>query len=128
MTEKLTPQRVTAVFIDCLFSDGEDTSKHVEAKGITVDVGFDPERLTSHKSEIEEMLNELPNEFQQSGGGGWTFLNACNDKNGHQWTDLQRTVQEVCFQRNESSEKVPKRKSSTLGPSRHSNRPHSSST
>ena len=95
ITTKLTSDRVTKTFLDCLFREGEDTSNHIRAVGIMTSVGFHPERLASHKTEIEEMLGELPNGFQRSGGGGWTFLNACNDKNGNQWTGLHQIMEQL---------------------------------
>jgi len=95
MEQKLTSERVTKVFRDCLFKDDEDTSNHIEARGIMINVGFHPERLEEHTVEIEEMLGELPSEFQKSGGGGWSFLNACNDKYGNQWTGEQTVMEQL---------------------------------
>ena len=95
MKDKLTAERVETTFMDCLFKEGEDTSNYVEAKGITTNVGFHPKRLASHKSEVDEMLGELPSEFQKDNGGGWSFLNACNDKDGNQWTGLHRTMEQL---------------------------------
>lgn len=92
---KLNPQRVSAIFMDCLFREGEDTSNHIKAEGVIITVGFHPERLASHKDGIEEMLGELPDEFKQSTGGGWSFLNACNDKNGNQWTGEHRVMEQL---------------------------------
>jgi len=94
-TMVLNPERVNAIFTDCLFGDGEDTSKYVKAEGITSNVGFHPGRLEGHKAEIEAMLDELPDEFKKSGGGGWSFLNACNDKHGNQWTDLHLRMEQL---------------------------------
>jgi hypothetical protein len=91
----LDPEWVNAVFMDCLFKDGEDASKHVKAEGIQRTVGFHPERLASHKTEIEAMLDELPDEFKKSGGGGWSFLNACNDKHGNQWTGSHQRMEQL---------------------------------
>ena len=91
----LDPERVTPIFTDCLFRDGEDTSNHIKAEGIGRNVGFPPERLQNHKAEIEAMLDELPDEFKKSGGGGWSFLNACNDKHGNQWTGLHQRMEQL---------------------------------
>jgi hypothetical protein len=91
----LDPQRVEAIFMDCLFKEGEDTSNHIEAEGIIGSVGFHPERLESHRAEIEALLGELPNEFKVSGGGGWSFLMACNDKHGNQWTSLHLRMDQL---------------------------------
>lgn len=82
---ELTAERVDAIFRDCLFREGEDTTGYVEADGIVHPVGFHPGRLKSHELEIAELLDELPDEFKKTGGGGWSFLNACMDKHGNQW-------------------------------------------
>ena len=95
MSTKLTAENVVKVFEDCLFHDGEDTNNHVKAEGITMTVGFHPGRLDKHRKKIEAMLQELPNEFQKSGGSGWSFLNACMDKHGNQWTGLHRTMEQL---------------------------------
>ncbi|OGL24843.1 hypothetical protein A3A68_02525 [Candidatus Saccharibacteria bacterium RIFCSPLOWO2_01_FULL_48_13] len=91
-TTILDPERVNVIFLDCLFKDYEDTSNMVVAEGIVDTVGFHPERLESHRDEIEALLMELPNEFMRSGGGGWSFLNACLDKHGNQWTGLHQRM------------------------------------
>ena len=92
---KLTSDRVGIIFEDCLFKEKEDTSNYVKAEGIMTNVGFHPDRLESHKAEVDEMLEQLPNEFQKSGGGGWSFLNACNDRDGNQWTGLQQVMEQL---------------------------------
>ncbi len=91
----IDPEHVNAIFMDCLFKEGEDTSKYIKAEGIVTNVGFHPERLKSHKAEIVTMLDELPDEFKESGGGGMSFLNACNDKHGNQWTSLYQRMEQL---------------------------------
>lgn len=81
----LNATRVHEIFIDCLFRKGEDTTNHIPAWGITISAGFHPVRLDGHRAEITAMLFELPEQFMSSNGGGWSFLNACHDKNGVQW-------------------------------------------
>ena len=34
---------------------------------------------------IVEMLEQLPFKFRESGGGGWSFLNACRRADGYHW-------------------------------------------
>lgn len=92
---KLEPQTVEKIFRDCLFQEGEDTSKHIPAEGITTNVGFHPDRLKQHHLEIVELLQELPSEFQEKHGGGWSFLNACEDKNGNLWTGLHSIMEQL---------------------------------
>jgi len=91
----LTSEHVEQVFLDCLFKNGEDTSNYIKAIGIINNVGLHSERLEAYRSEIELMLSELPDEFKASIGGGWSFLNMCNDKNGNQWTDLHLRMEQL---------------------------------
>lgn len=86
---KLTSQNVDTVFMDCLFEDGEDTSNPAIAEGVINKFGFHKDRLESHKEEIKEMLQCLPDEFHREKGGGWTFLNACMDRDDIQWGEHQ---------------------------------------
>lgn len=94
-SDVLTADRVNSTFIDCLFKDGEDTSNYIAAEGITLTVGFHPDRLEKHRHEIHDMLSELPDEFKTSGGGGYTFLNACLDRHGNQWTGMHQTQEHL---------------------------------
>jgi hypothetical protein len=91
----LTADRVEEVMRDCLFRDDEPIEPRVEVAGIVERYGFHPERLEAHRSDVEDLLSELPVEFfdvAEGGGGGWSFLNACMDRNGTQWTGLHRTM------------------------------------
>lgn len=92
---ELTATNVHEVFMKCLFADGEDTAAHVVAEGVMNKVGFHPIRLEENKANIAAMLNNLPDNFRKDGGGGWSFLNACEDKNGNQWADLHSTIDEL---------------------------------
>jgi hypothetical protein len=101
----LTTENVTSIFKDCLFKDGENTSNPVMSEGITSKFGFHKERLESHKEDISEMLSKLPKEFQQNTGGGMSFLNACNDVDGRQWTSLHQVMEQL-FVLGQAIEKV----------------------
>jgi len=48
---------------------------------------------------VDSLYQEaLPDEFHTGKGGGWSFLDACNDRNGAQWTSLHRTMDQlVCL-------------------------------
>jgi len=95
MDTELNPQKVEAVFRDCLFNNGEDLSGAVEAEGIRSTVFFHPGRLQNHKAEIETMLRELPTEFKEGKGNGGSFLDACTDRHGNLWTGFQQRVDEL---------------------------------
>jgi hypothetical protein len=82
----LNGEKVRSVFMDCLFQEGEDSTKHVRADGIVNNVGFHPGRLEQHRAEIVEMLDELPDQFKESNGGGWSFL---------QWTDFHQRMEQL---------------------------------
>lgn len=79
---------VRAIFSDCLFKEGEDTSNHIPAEGVVRSVSFHPQRLESHREEVRELIKQLPIEFMpehMGGGDGYTFLNLPFDKDGNQW-------------------------------------------
>jgi hypothetical protein len=94
-------EKVTAVFMDCLYRDGEvggspEVPKDaVIVEGIMGKFGFHPERLESHREDVRGFLNEMPAMFHKDTGGGWTFLNLCNDKNNEQWTGFHRTMEQL---------------------------------
>lgn len=80
-------------FMDCLFDDEEPRDKYVPVEGITVNIAFHPERLESKRSFIKACVAELNADFTE--GGGMTFLNLCEDKNGNQWTSFHRVMEEL---------------------------------
>lgn len=91
----IDPDRVAAIFMECLYDPQKDTADMVKAEGIVCTVGFAQSRLDEHRDEITTMLKNLPLQFQEQGGGGWSFLNACNDKNGEQWTGLHQRMEQL---------------------------------
>lgn len=91
----LTDENVHAVFLDCLFKEFDPTDNHVIGEAVMGKFGFNPEKLKKYDSDIAAMLDELPETFKKSGGGGWSFLNMCEDKNGHQWTGFHKQVDEL---------------------------------
>ena len=91
----INADRVDEIFRDCLFNKGENTNNSIKAEGILVDVEFHPERLESYRDEVKQMLDNLPAGFHEKTGGGWTFPQACNDRNGDQWTDFQQRMEQL---------------------------------
>lgn len=92
---RLDPRRIETIFFACLFQDGEDTTDHLVGEGITTSVGFHPGRLEEYEQEITDLLADLPEPFMRSKGGGWSFLQACFDKNNIQWTGSHRTMEQL---------------------------------
>lgn len=103
--KQLTAANVTTIIEDCLFKDeelvnGQPPKDAVLVEGIVKNFGFHPGRLAEHKDEILELLHQLPNEFQDmgtGGGGGWSFLNACNTKDGVQWGEHNNMEELLCL-------------------------------
>lgn len=95
MMSKLSSETVENVFLKCLFQDGEDTTNAVMVDGVVRNYGFHPERLEQERGTIARLLDELQDEFKDSVGGGFTFLSACNDKHGEQWTGLHSIMEQL---------------------------------
>jgi hypothetical protein len=99
MDSILTPKRVEEIFEACLYKDeyATDGLTHqlISIKGVVLSVYFDYLPLAKHMLEIENMLRELPDEFKKFSGGGWSFLEACNDKHGNQWTGIHQTMDKL---------------------------------
>lgn len=67
----------------------------VVVEGLTMTFGFHPERLQEVRAKVEVWLAALPVNFMHtSESKGWTFLNACVDRNEVQWGE-QMNVQEL---------------------------------
>ena len=92
---KLTSKNVERIFLDCLLNDGEDTVNAIKIEGIMQNYGFNPTKVQKYNNNIYEMLQQLPKQFQMQGGGGWSFLNACMDKNDNQWTGLHSIMEQL---------------------------------
>lgn len=88
---ELTSAKVHELFVDCLFQEGEDHSHHIPVEGLVQNFGLHPQRLESHREEVKQLLAELPEQFKE----GWSFLNACDDRHGHQWTGEHQIMQEL---------------------------------
>lgn len=99
---KLTSDAVTAILREVLYTDEEVPEKKVpegavEVEGVLNKYAFHPERLAAAKPRIDELLRELPDQFHQSKGGGWSFLNACVDKNEELWGQHVDIEQLICL-------------------------------
>ena len=82
---KLTSKNVDMVMTDCLAEDLPEDQRQI-VEGIINNYAFDPAKIEKNKENIQSMLAELPDQFKQTGGGGWSFLNLCMTKDDVQWT------------------------------------------
>ena len=94
---------IDTIFRDCLFrddeiKDGKPIMEPLVVEGIVRKYGFHPERIKNYQDKIIQELQDLPDTFYEGKGGGWSFLNLCNDKNGHQWTSFHLVMEQlVCL-------------------------------
>jgi hypothetical protein len=89
---ELSTQAVEELFRQCL---APAAVQGTVVEGIVTRAAFRPEAIAAHRGEIGALLAELPDPFLESGGGGWSFLNACNDRHGRQWTSYQQTMEHL---------------------------------
>lgn len=103
----LTSAAVDALMNQCLFTEEEISSLSegegvlpegaVIVEGLVRKFGFHPGRLSENKEAIRLLLAELPTAFRHSSAsgeqGGWSFLNACMDRNDRQWADEHRDME-----------------------------------
>ena len=90
----LSVDNVHNVFLSCL-AEGSASHPTVTVQGIMATAHFAIAELELCKADIAGMLAQLPPPFQpvkSGGGGGWSFLNACNDKDNNLWTGDHRTM------------------------------------
>ena len=96
--------KVDRIFKVCLFrqneigEDGKPKGEMIEVEGIVSKYGFHSGRIEKYKDKIIEFLDELPAQFHKYHGGGWSFLNLCNTKDGEQWTGFHLQMEQlVCL-------------------------------
>lgn len=97
---KLTSQAVVDIGKRVLYQneelrDGKPPDDALTVEGLVNKYAFHPERVAAAKPEIDALLKELPETFRKSGtnAGGWSFLNACMDRHGEQWTGEHRAME-----------------------------------
>jgi len=99
----IDPCGVEDAFRECLYKPeeiqnlpkGEVPEGAVIVDGIQCRFGFHPERLEQQRDKVTTWLRALPHEFRKNGGGGWSFLNACSQANGVQWTGLHERMEQL---------------------------------
>lgn len=89
----INSEEVTKNFMDCIFHAGEPIEGYVAVRGLQLTVGFHPTRLESKREFVKECIAQLHPNFTE--GGGWSFLNLCEDKDGNQWTSFHKVMDEL---------------------------------
>jgi hypothetical protein len=54
-------------------------------EGIVRNFGIDVPKLEKDRDLVRSWIAELPTEFLQEGGGGWSFLQLCATRDGELW-------------------------------------------
>lgn len=93
----LSAVNVENVFTACL-AENPNAHNAVTVEGIMHTASFDRAKLADSHGRIAGMLDQLPSEFKahdRGGGGGWSFLNACMDRDNNQWTGLHLTMEKL---------------------------------
>lgn len=86
----IDPARVSEIFrLSAACDEGEVYD------GITGQAVLNHETICDHQAEINRMLDDLPAEFHAGEGGGWSFLNLCNDRSGQQWTGFHAVMEHL---------------------------------
>lgn len=91
----LAPAAIQTLLDTCLVKEGETLKTPTIVEGITRKFGFHPGRVANHADEIADLLAQLPEQFQHNHGGGWSFLNACHNRNGEMWTSEHRVMEDL---------------------------------
>lgn len=98
--QKPLSEQVHTIMRHSLFKEDELIGDGAPAGAVLVDglvskYGFHPDRLESHREDVREILKQMPDQFMKNGGGGWSFLNLCNTKDGVQWGE-HRDMESLC--------------------------------
>lgn len=100
----ISADRLEAIMRDSMYrpeevagvAEGEAPPGAVVVEGVLAKFGFHPARVESHRAELTAMLAQLPDDFRGDGpGGGGSFLVACVDRDGVQWTGMHRSVEQL---------------------------------
>ena len=99
----IDPEAVRAAFVSCLYTGdelrgmkkGEVPKGAVIVEGIRSRYGFHPKRLEEKRFQVKRWLKALPHSFREKSGEGWSFLQACTQENGVQWTGLHERMEQL---------------------------------
>lgn len=99
-SEPLQAERVRSIFLECLGEPDEAVAAGLLrgrkiAHCVHGSFALIERKLAEHRAEIDRMLDRLPEKFHEGTGSGWSFLQACNDRDGRQWTGEQVRMAEL---------------------------------
>jgi len=83
---KLSTNNVISIFDNCLSNKYTKKENILNVKSVNFNIKFDLEKILKNTNDINSMINELPNNFKENIGGGWSFLNIIINNKGEIWT------------------------------------------
>lgn len=95
MTQPLINSDEVMLIFNACCSMPVDANNILQVDGILKPFIFNKTILDQHKEQIRTWLAALPEQFQAEQGGGWSFLNACNDKNNVLWTGFHHVMDKL---------------------------------
>ena len=88
-TTRLTAKNVQAALRASLHADlepgGDPPADAVKVEGVVSSYAFHPGQLELQRELVRGFLSQLPEQFREDAGGGWSFLSACEDRSGNLW-------------------------------------------
>ncbi|GAB3550664.1 hypothetical protein [Spirosoma fluminis] len=90
----LSENAVNWTYYQCMTVKPNDENTILVA-GVQGGAQFEPARIETYRPQILHYLEQLPQQFRKSGGGGWSFLNMNEDKDGRQWADLHISMDKL---------------------------------
>lgn len=91
----INSDEVMQVFDACHVQPEKELPDMVKVEGIISVFYFKKSELSRHKEQVKTWLAALPEYFQAEQGGGWSFLYACQDRNGVQWTGFHHVMDKL---------------------------------
>jgi hypothetical protein len=97
MTKLLNIENIDAIMRKCLADECSPEQSinegYIIGHGIINNYKFTRSSLDECRGDVVSLLGQLPEPFMKSKGGGWSFLNACYDKDQNLWTGEHRVVE-----------------------------------
>lgn len=93
MSTTIDTKELEDLFFKAMQDPETPTGETVNVEGLIHKAEFHKERLESTRDTVVGWLALLPDAFCAEKGGGWSFLNACQTKDGVQWgehRDMER--------------------------------------
>lgn len=87
---RLNVENVQHIFNRCLYTpECSCSTEPLTVQGYNSDFVFNPDMLQLEKSNIEELLKQLPENFKE----GWSFWEMYRTQDGYNWTNAAKNME-----------------------------------